>query len=307
MARTAQQPTQDQNPDAPPADASAEAAADPAVGGGSSPPPADSSAGPGAGGAGDQGASGGDPGGERSPAPQPAAPQVREDWRDRRIAQLTAQLKSERERSAAAGSGATGGATGAAGSGGTAAPAVSDQNLIERRAQELAAQQEFLRNCDEMQQAGRGTFGQLEFDTRTNSLRQLVDVNNPVEANQWNSLLVAARETGEGARLLYELGANLNDAQRLLGLPPVRMAVELAKLASKLPQQQDGAEGAGGLAAGAPRAGNPAPLPNPVRPVGGRGSSHQAIEPDDTERGGNLDMATWMARRSAQVKARGLR
>lgn len=303
MARTAQQPTQDPNLDAPPADASAEAAADPAVGGGSSPPPADSSAGPGAGGAGDQDASGGIPGGERSPAPQPAAPQVREDWRDRRIAQLTAQLKSERERSAAAGSGATG----AAGSGGTAAPAVSDQNLIERRAQELAAQQEFLRNCDEMQQAGRGAFGQLEFDTRTNSLRQLVDVNNPVEANQWNSLLVAARETGEGARLLYELGANLNDAQRLLGLPPVRMAVELAKLASKLPQQQDGAEGAGGLAAGAPRVGNPAPLPNPVRPVGGRGSSHQAIEPDDTERGGNLDMATWMARRSAQVKARGLR
>lgn len=230
--------------------------------------------------------------GSGAPAP-PSIPAS--DWRDKRIAQLTAQLKSEREKQVRAGQ-PQADAT-------PAAPANAPDALIEARARELAAQQEFLRQCDELQQGGRTAYGVADFDGRTNALRQLIDPNNPSEASAWNSLLVAARETGEGPRLLYELGADLNAAQRLLSLPPVRMAVELTKMASKGAPAEAPAEGDGLAAPGT----GPRPLPNPVRPVGGRGPSHQAIAPDDPERSQALDMATWMSRRQAQVKERGLR
>lgn len=221
-------------------------------------------------------------GGAGSGAPAPPST----DWRDRRIAQLTAQLKSEREKAV----------KGAAVPPPSPPPAAPDDSVVEARARELAAHQEFLRQCDELQQGGRQAFGQVDFDGRTNALRQLIDPNNPTEASAWNALLVAARETGEGPRLLYELGADLNTAQRLLGLPPVRMAVELTKMAQKAPEAP--AEGDGPLAA---------PLPRPIRPVGARGGNHNPIAPDDPERSEQLDMATWMARRAAQVKERGLR
>lgn len=238
-------------------------------------------------------------GGAGSGAPAPPSTPA-SDWRDKRIAQLTAQLKSEREKQVRAGQPSADAPVAAASAG-------SPDALIEARARELAAQQEFLRQCDELQQGGRTAYGVADFDTRTNALRQLIDPNNPSEASAWNSLLVAARETGEGPRLLFELGADLNAAQRLLGLPPVRMAVELTKMASKAGGADgDAAGGDSGLAAGA-SAGSPDPLPRPVRPVGGRGPSHQAIAPDDPERSQNLDIATWMSRRQAQVKERGLR
>ncbi len=226
----------------------------------------------------------------------PPSPPQQPDWRDKRIGQLTAQKKELEERIR---QGVSAGAPA-----GAAAPPVpvpvSDNAVIEARANELAAQREFLRQCDELQRDGRATFGQADFDSRTNGLRQLIDPNNPAEAGAWNSLLVAARETGEGPRLLFELGANLNEAQRLLGLPPVRMAVELTKLAAKQ-------AAAGDPPAGGSLAADGTPLPRPLRPIGGRGPSHQAISPDDPERSQNLDIATWMSRRQAQVKERGIR
>lgn len=222
-------------------------------------------------------------GGSDGGAPPTASPQV--DWRDKRIAQLTAQLKSERERRAAEGKPPEPAAP--------SAPVEPSAAVVDARARELAAQQEFLRNCDEMQQSGRSAFGGAEFDARTGALLRLVDVNNPLEANAWNHLLMAAHETGRGAALLHDLGANLGEAQRLLSLSPVRMAVELTKKAEGLAGSDEG------LAAAA--------LPRPVRPVGNHGPSNTPISPDDPERAEKLDIATWMARRTAQVKERGLR
>lgn len=242
---------------------------------------------------GDRGAEGDGGRGEAPPSPSPAQQQ---DWRDRRIAQLTAQLSRERHRSAGEGRPPSvpvaqptplQDATGAGG----------DPAIIERRANELAAQREFLRSCDEMQQAGRSEFGQTDFDARTGALRQLIDPNDPLEATAWNSLLIAARETGQGPRLLYELGADLNAAQRLLGLTPVKMAVELTKMASKAPSGGEGDESLASLATN----------PRPIRPIGARGPSHAPIEPDDPDRSSQLSIETWMRRRTEQVKSRGLR
>ena len=49
----------------------------------------------------------------------------------------------------------------------------------------------------------------------------------------YNLFLDTAIETGEGPRLLHELGSNLDEAFRILSLPPTKMAVELAKRAQK--------------------------------------------------------------------------
>ena len=214
-----------------------------------------------------------DPAPDPTPSPAPAA----KDWRDARIAQLTAQIGKLKNAPPAAVTPPV-----------PAAAPVIDDAEIDRRAAERAAISEFNRQCTDCQQSGRSQF--TDFDTRVNNLRQLVDINNTDEVRRWNQFLSAAFETGNAPQLLQELGNDLNEAQRLLTLPPMQMAVALAR---RTPVNTNNAD--------------PPPLPNPLRPVNDRGASHARIEPDDPERGDRLDVATWMARRQAQVKERGIR
>ncbi len=273
----------------PPADG---AAGDLATGG--SPPPA-GEAGDEA--AGDGGApSGGDPGGA-PPEPKPSATEVPQ-WALRRINQLTAQLKSEREKNvrAARAEPPTGAPT----------PAASgyDDAEVERRANAKAAENEFLRRCSETEAAGRKEFGR-EWDTRVASLRQIFDPSSQGDVVAWNEMLAAAMETGSGTRVLHSLADNLDEATRIMNLPVLRKGVELARLAARL----EADEPAGGLAGG-----EPSNAPRPIRAVGARGASHAAIAPDDATptsegraRSEALPIDVWMARRAAQVKERGLR
>jgi hypothetical protein len=116
-------------------------------------------------------------------------------------------------------------------------------------------------------------------------LRAVVDPADAPLLAQYNLLLDAAIETGEGPKIIHSLGSNPNEAARLLALPPVKMALEIAKLA-----QAKGAE----LTA----------APRPISPIGNRGASNERIDPDDVARADRLDTATWMRRREEQVKAR---
>lgn len=208
---------------------------------------------------------------ESQPSPQP-------DWRDRRIATLTRRLRELQEKQPP-----VQGAPPTAQP--TAQPQAPDQALIDARARELSIIQDFNRRCDEAALAGRAQFGENDFNNRIASLQRLSDPTDPISVNAYNSLLMAALEAGEAPRLLYELGADLNEAQRILGMSPTKMAVELTKRAARPPVQVSNAT-------------------RPIAPIGGRPASHERIEPDDPDRSDHLSTEEWMRRREQQLATR---
>jgi len=202
-------------------------------------------------------------------APSPPEP----DWRDKRIATLTRRLKELQERPPQ-----------------PPTPPVpgSQQDIdlkIEARAREMAVIQEFNRRCDEAATAGRGKYGEAEFNGRVANIQKLVDSSDPGSVQAYNNLLQAAIDTGEGARVLHDLGADLNEAQRVLALNPTRMAVELTKKALTVPTEVSSA-------------------PKPITTVGSRGVTHERISPDDPDRADHLSTREWMARREKQIADR---
>ena len=222
---------------------------------------------------------------ESAAAPAPAAPAAQTpperpatpDWRERRIAKLTAQLHEAREKLGAAASAPPP----------AAAPAPTDE-LINRRAEALAREMEatraFNERCNAAADAGRSAFGEAEFNSRVAALHKVYDPADPGQVAAYNLMLEAAIETGQGPALLHRLGGDLNEAARVLALPPVKMALELAKLA-------------------VPRDPAPSAAPKPITPIGNRGASNERIRPDDPERADTLSTAEWIRRREEQVRA----
>lgn len=212
--------------------------------------------------------------GPASGAP-PASKQAEADWRDKRIATLTRRLKEAQEQ-------------------GRQEPPLPPPNgfsqadvdrLADQRARELSVIHDFNRRCDEVALAGRRVFGEQQFNGQIASLQKIVDQDDPMSVQSYNAFLMAAIETGEAPKLLHMLGSDLDEAQRIMALPPTRMAVELTKKAM----------GPEGQVSGAPR---------PITPVGGRGATHELINPDDPDRADNLGTTEWMRRREAQLAER---
>lgn len=208
------------------------------------------------------------------PAAEPA-PAPTQDWRDRRIAQLTARLREEQRR---------GQATPPAD---PAAPPASPteaeiERLVDERAAEQAAIRDFNRQCNEAAAIGREAFP--DFDVRVGALKGLVSDGDPTDLMRYNQLLLAAIETGEAPTLLHRLGGNLNEAQRILEMSPIKMGIELARMAAR-------------------PTGEPSGAPRPIRPLSPGSGSHDRIDPADADRSDRLSTAEWMRRREAQVAA----
>lgn len=225
---------------------------------------------------------------EPEPEPDPAKPAaVPQDWRDRRIATLTARLREEQRRNTGAAAPAR------VGDGGEISTAPASEAeldaLVEQRAAERAAITEFNRQCEEVAAAGRAEYGEAEFNARIRGpqgLTSLIDPGDPQDVIRYNQLLIAAIETGEAAKLLHSLGGNLNEAARIMALSPVKMAVELTRMAARPVNELSQA-------------------PKPIRPVGTGGArNHEAIDPTDSERSDRLSTAEWMRRREAQLATR---
>jgi hypothetical protein len=214
------------------------------------------------------------------PTTPPAAEPPATDWRDRRIATLTRRLRDLQERSAS-----TNGAPAPTPPVPQVPPPAEFDAAVNQRARELAAVNDFNRRCDEAAFTGRTTFGETEFNGRIDQLRKLVDNTDPVSVQAYNNLLMAALEAGDAPRLLHDLGADLNEAQRILTLNPTKMAVEMTRRAAKEPIVNSGA-------------------PKPITPVNTRGVSHEQISPDDPDRSDHLSTQEWMRRREAQLAAR---
>lgn len=210
---------------------------------------------------------------EPEPTPEPV-PVVEDrntpDWRDRRIAKLTAQLREAQAKPAA---------------GAPLQPAPVDDAALDRRvqtaAQELSAQREFDRLCNDAANAGRTAFP--DFDGKLKEVLRLVDPADSASIAQYNTLLAAALETGKAHEVLYALGGDLNEASRVMGLPPLKMAMELARMTAD----------SGGK--------EPSKLGKPPTPVGQRGAQHTEIDPRDPDRADKLSTRQWMERRERQL------
>ena len=211
------------------------------------------------------------------PKAAPAKPQ--EDWRDARIRQLSAKLAEARKKTEAVPTEAKPG---------EAPPAADEiERQVEVRAQAKASIDAFNKACGEAAAAGKAQFP--DFDQRLGELIRLVDPADPASASAYNEFLVAALETGKAPEIIHALGGDLNEAARILSLPPIKRAVELTRLAEKEP-------------AGAPD------LPKPIKAIGGnKGATHTSIDPTDPTRADNLSTAAWMERRNAQLRERSAR
>lgn len=206
--------------------------------------------------------------GSASAEPAEAAdPAAKKDWRDRRIAQLTAQLKSAKSTPAVAAD--------------PSAPQLDDAE-VNRRANLIAQQNDFDRRCNDVAASGRKAFS--DFDDRVGNMQHLYTPGNPAEEAAYVMLLQAALETDDPSRVMYELGGNMDLAEGLMKMSPVKMGMEMAKLASK----QSAPE--------------PSAAPRPIVPIGQKGSANEQIDPGDKARSDNLSTATWMQRRQAHVE-----
>lgn len=213
-----------------------------------------------------------------APSPPPAA-ETKPDWRDRRIAKLTAQLNEAKR--------------------GTQTPPAPSPDSppipppqgpdfevsVQREAARLAAESEFNRQCAEVGQAGEQAFGAAEFGQRVAQLAGVVDRSDPGEVENYKTFIRAAIATGEAPKLIHMLGADPNEAARVMALPPAQMGVELAKLSLVQPDGQS-------------RAPRPAQVP---RGSGGGNAPHTAISASDPERADRLTTAEWMKRRNEEA------
>lgn len=95
---------------------------------------------------------------------------------------------------------------------------------VETRAAQLMGEQRFVDQCNEVAEAGAAAY--KDFDDAVKNYGMLGEMPRPfLEA-------VTALGKTDGAKVYYELGKNPEQAERIFQLPPVRMAMELAKLAS---------------------------------------------------------------------------
>jgi hypothetical protein len=225
-----------------------------------------------------------EPKAEPEPAAQPDAALPK--WAQDRINKLTAQKADLQSKLNSAAKPAP--ATAA-----TAAPldpaADWDSRLADaaqRQAQAMVATQTFNERCNAAVEAGRAEYGEAEFNAAVAGLQKLVDATDAASIATYQDMLESALETGKAADLIYELGRDLNEAQRVFDLSPKKRAIELAQRAAK----------AGSVA-------EPSSAAKPIRAIEPRGGRHEQISADDTERADKLSTAEWMARRNAQVAA----
>lgn len=209
-----------------------------------------------------------------------AAPAPKKDWKDARIAELTAKAAKLRDELASK----------------TIAPAPGESQAdfdarVETRAAELvaqtSAQTEFTRQCNAVAAEGRVKFP--DFDARLKEIGRTVDANDQAEVGKYWSMIAAANETGQAAAVLHELGGDVERARAIMALPPLKMAVELTKLAATLVAPQE-----------------PSRVDRPVRPLGSNGIHFEGMKPDDPDASDKLPVDEWMKRREAQVQERGL-
>jgi hypothetical protein len=163
-----------------------------------------------------------------------------------------------------------------------AAGAGLSQADVDRQAQALASRAEFNRRCNEVAAGAKASYP--DFTARIGNLQQLVTPGDQEEAAAYGKLIEACLEVGpEAGRIIYELGGNLDEANRIMNLSPVKQGMALAALAAKKGEAE------------------PSSTPKPITPVGQRGATGELIDPADAAKADKLSSKEWFARRQADI------
>ena len=151
------------------------------------------------------------------------------------------------------------------------------EGAVNQRAEQLAvqraAEQRFNEDCNKVAAEGKAAYKE-EFEAALANL-QMAGVTTAEN-------LQAIIGTGDGARLIYELGSDPAEAARIFQMPPTLRAIELGKRAAVKPTK---------AAAAVSNA------PAPIKPLDG--SARVSSEPRDDD-----DDATYFSKRREQLKAR---
>lgn len=154
-------------------------------------------------------------------------------------------------------------------------PAALSQADVERRAAELALAQRsaerFNDAAQEIVTKGRSEF--KDFDQTLGNFAALGGLNS----DAGRQMLQAAVETGQGHKVLHHLAQNLDEAQRVLGMSPTKMAIELDRMVRTAPPARSKA-------------------PEPIEPITGRvATATDELRDEDS-------LSDWIRKREAQVK-----
>jgi hypothetical protein len=125
---------------------------------------------------------------------------------------------------------------------------------VRAEAKRLIQQEKFDDACNKVFDAGKGEFGN-EWDSSLRTFQMLGGASP--------EFLEAVTAMDAGHKVLHHLGQNPEVAERLLSLPPLRMALELARLESTVGQAK------------------PKPVSNapaPINPIGGRSAPAEPEE-----------------------------
>lgn len=184
------------------------------------------------------------------PTEQTQQEKPKNDWVQRRIDQLTREKHEALRRAADAEARASQGQQ----SNGQSESKPMTRDEIRAEATRMLQQEKFDDACNKVFDAGKGEFGS-EWDSSLRTFQMLGGASPEfLEA-------VTAMDTGH--KVLHHLGQNPEVAERLLSLPPLRMALELARLESTVGQAK------------------PKPVSNapaPINPIGGRSAP---VEPEE--------------------------
>lgn len=262
-----------------------------------------------------------------TPAPENRVPQsaldrvTAEKWEERRAreaaerkaAALEATVEELRRVATGEDEGATTPPTAPAATTPPTARPDSGKRLTADELQKLVTQQAeanaFRDKCNASVEEGRKAH--TDFDAVVlRDLRNLSPVFDPVAQSPMlpQALVEAALETGEAHEVLYALGKDPSRAERLLRLPPIRQAVEVAKFASELasarttsPEGEGGEGGETTPAAATPP--NVSRAPAPVRSAASRGAAttRPAFDLLDPSKSTTSE---WIAKREAELAAK---
>lgn len=154
------------------------------------------------------------------------------------------------------------------------------QAELQAEAQRIAAEQVFNGKINDTVMAGRQAHA--DFDA---SVAELKKITGPVVPPEF---LIAALETGQAPELIYSLGKNPGEADRILSLPPIQQAVALARYA----------DGLRSAAQAATEPANVSRAPAPITPKVS-GSARRELALDDP----NLPLTEFIRRRNEAESA----
>ena len=152
-----------------------------------------------------------------------------------------------------------------------AATNASADDLVNERASQLLKQREFNQRCNDVYNAGKTEIG-ADFQKAIDNFNVFGGLG------KYPALVDAVTLLPEGHKVLAHLGGNLDEAGRILALPPIQQAIELTKISAQV------------------RSSPVSHAPAPIVPLGG-GSPNPDARPDDNgEFKTQEDFKAWRAK-----------